>query len=124
MLAGGMPAWFKEPLRYFARLVEEPEEAAATAVLLATTEAGAMTTRSPQLGNYTYWERGVPVPSKCPLPWSPGTSHDEGVWARLWEHSEQLVAGTAPALPGVGAAEAAAVPGRIDGSGLPAVALG
>lgn len=102
MLAVGLPGWARGPLAYFTRLVEAPEEAAAAPVCLATTLDGTLPCREPRVGNLGYWERGSPAPSKYPLPWSWGTSYDEGVWAQLWELSVVLT----------GASGAAAVPGH------------
>jgi len=90
MLASDIPVWLREFSRYFTRVVYSPEDAANTAILLATTWAGTLPCKRPQVGNCAYWENCLPMPSKYPLPWSWGTSYDESIWKQLWDHAAKL----------------------------------
>lgn len=89
MLSSQIPDYIKEFVRYFTRIVERPEDVAATPVHLATSQPAQRPGQAPQPCGY--WERGVPESSKYPLPWSWGTSEDRAVWAQLWALAETHV---------------------------------
>jgi len=94
LLANGIPNWLKGPFSFFTRLVEKPEVAAQVTVLLASTPLGALPCASPWPFNAgCYFERGIPAPSKFPVPWSWGTSYDERLWAQLWRYAVELTKG-------------------------------
>eukprot|EP00438_Fugacium_kawagutii_P007882 Skav213957 [mRNA] locus=scaffold1979:252088:252765:- [translate_table: standard] len=91
-LSAGMSSFEKDLFSYFTRLVRAPEEAAETAIALAT--AATLPGRhpsGPQVGFANYWENGMPGLSKVPLPWNWGNSYDEVTWNQLWQHSQHLL---------------------------------
>lgn len=92
-LVQGMSELQKGFMKYFTRLIETPEIAAKAPVRLATRPLGTLPCSVPAIGgNFgCYFFREFPVPSKYPVPWSWGTSYDEAVWARLWQHAEALI---------------------------------
>jgi len=91
-LSAGMSSFEKEIFTYFTRLVQAPEEAAASIITLVTSSSlPGRQPNTPQVGFANYWENGMPALSKFPLPWNWGNSYDEAVWEQLWKLSSHLL---------------------------------